>query len=99
VEGAGAGWVISEPDQEKTQQQLWSITISEDDKLLESETDPAPRAAYKYRLNVKKALSNFFVFYNWGDQVMAFILLYGRLPYVNLQVTSAPLGVFVFSDA
>jgi hypothetical protein len=57
VEGAGAGRVISEPDRERTLQQLRSTTMAEDEKLLESETVPALRAAYNYRLSVKKALS------------------------------------------
>jgi hypothetical protein len=59
LEGAGAGHLMSEPDRENTLKQLRSTTIKEDQKLLESETDPALCAAYNYRLVVKQSLSKF----------------------------------------
>jgi hypothetical protein len=59
LDGAGAGYFMSEPDIENTLEQLRSTTIEEDQKLLESETDPALCAAYNYRLGVKQSLSKF----------------------------------------
>jgi hypothetical protein len=56
VEGIGAGRYMFEPDRLKTLEQLKRTTIEEDTRLLEEETDPSLRAAYSFRLGVKKAL-------------------------------------------
>ena len=61
VEGIGAGRILSEPDREKSLKLLRSTTIEEDVKLLDDEVDPGLRAAYMYRLNVKRALAKFIV--------------------------------------
>jgi hypothetical protein len=72
LEGVGAGGLMLEADRERTLEQLRSTTMQQDEeKLLETETDPTTtsssnstttmRAAYQYRLGVKKALSKFIV--------------------------------------
>lgn len=61
VEGIGAGRILSEPDREESLKLLRSTTIEEDVKLLDDEVDPGLRAAYMYRLNVKRALAKFIV--------------------------------------
>jgi hypothetical protein len=61
VEGIGAGRLMSEPDTERTLGQLRSTTMDQDKKLLESASDPQMKAAYRYRLGVKEALSKFIV--------------------------------------
>jgi hypothetical protein len=61
LEGVGAGGLMMEADQERTMGQLRSTTMQQDEQLLETETDPTMRAAYKYRLGVKTALSKFII--------------------------------------
>jgi len=59
VEGVGAGRFMSEPDRQKTMEELNRTTIEEDTQLLESSAtaDPAIAASIRYRLGVKRALS------------------------------------------
>jgi hypothetical protein len=61
VEGIGAGKLMSEPDVKRTLDALRSTTIEQDEKLLADTADPQLRAAYRYRLGVKKALSKFII--------------------------------------
>lgn len=61
VEGVGAGRLMSEPDMERTLVQLRSTTMDQDRSLLANATDSQLRAAYRYRLGVKEALSKFIV--------------------------------------
>jgi hypothetical protein len=61
LEGVGAGGLMMEADQVRTMKQLRSTTMQQDEKLLETETDPTMRAACQYRMGVKKALSKFIV--------------------------------------
>lgn len=57
VEGAGAGKLMSTADMERTLEKLRTTTMDQDKKLLESASDPQMKAAYRYRLGVKEALS------------------------------------------
>jgi len=61
VEGVGAGKLMSQLDVERSMRELQSTNIEEDRKLLEDATDPQLRAAYRYRLGVKEALSRVIV--------------------------------------
>lgn len=61
VEGIGAGKLMSEPDMQRTLDALRSTSIEQDEKLLADTSDPQMRAAYRYRLGVKKALSKFII--------------------------------------
>jgi hypothetical protein len=61
LEGVGAGGLMLEADRERTMEQLRMTTMQQDEKVLETETDPTMRAAYQYRLGVKKALSKFII--------------------------------------
>lgn len=61
LEGIGAGRLMLEADREKTLNELRSTTIDEDTIALDKESDPALRAAFSYRLGVKRALSKFIV--------------------------------------
>jgi hypothetical protein len=61
VEGVGAGRLMSEADTGRTLEQLRSTTMDQDKKLLESAKDPQMKAAYRYSLGVKEALSKFIV--------------------------------------
>ena len=57
LEGNEAGRFISQADRETTLEQLRTTNIEEDTELFENESNPALRAAYQYRLGVKKALA------------------------------------------
>ena len=59
MEGAGSGRFMSAPDKELNLKALRSTSIEEDEQLLAASTQPDLRAAYQYRLGVKKALSKF----------------------------------------
>jgi SET domain len=61
VEGVGAGKLMLRSDMERSMKTLQSTSIEEDRKLLEGATDPQLRAAYRYRLGVKEALSRVIV--------------------------------------
>lgn len=61
VEGVGAGKFMSELEMARTLEELRSTTIEDDRKFLESADDPQLRAAYRYRLGVKEALSRVMV--------------------------------------
>ena len=61
VEGVGAGKLMLRSDMERSMKELQSSSIEEDRKLLEGATDPQLRAAYRYRLGVKEALSRVIV--------------------------------------
>lgn len=56
VEGAGAGYFMSESDRLRTMKQLDLTTWEEDTNLLEKETDTSIIAAYNYRIGIKKFL-------------------------------------------
>jgi len=56
VEGAGAGYFMSESDRLRTIKQLDLTTWEEDTNLLEKETDTSIIAAYNYRIGIKKFL-------------------------------------------